>query len=173
MKQCRWSRVKRSSPTLTEWKCSSCGQVAYSSNYSSPRECKSLLGSGYKKIFDEKNSNSYSYRVKKTMSSRTAVILVIAAASVLLFPLVIESASGSCHAVEKRFINTLRKYGNQQDIGATLFLDMFSEATRGEVAARLVKTEYPNLPPFVGCSVIYYKAFFDDREMLKYRNLIQ
>lgn len=108
-----------------------------------------------------------------TMTPRFGVLVAVVIAGVLLFPLLIESASGSCHAVEKRFINTLRKYGNQQDIGATLFLDMFSEATRGEVAARLVKTEYPNLPPFVGCSIIYYKAFFDDREMLKYRNLIQ
>ena len=100
------------------------------------------------------------------------VAIAIALGGILLFPLVTESASGSCHAVEKRFINTIRKYGNEQDIGATLFLDVFSEATRGEVAARLVKTEYPNLLPFVGCTIVYYRAVLDDREMLKYRNLI-
>ena len=103
---------------------------------------------------------------------RSWVAIAIALGGILLFPLVTESASGSCHAVEKRFINTMRKYGNEQDIGATLFLDMFSEATRGEVASRLVKTQYPDLPPFVGCTIVYYKAVLDDREMLKYRNLI-
>lgn len=107
------------------------------------------------------------------MTSKFGVSLAVALAGFLLFPLLIESASGSCHAVEKRFINTIRKYGNQQDIGATIFLDMFSEATKGEVASRLIKTEYPNLPPFVGCTIVYYKAYLDDREMLKYQHLLR
>lgn len=105
--------------------------------------------------------------------NRMWITLGVIVAGVLLFPLVTESASGSCHAVEKRFINTIRKYGNEQDVGATLFLDIFSEAAKGEMAARLVKTKYPNLPPFVGCTIVYYKAVLDDREMLRYRNLIR
>ena len=107
------------------------------------------------------------------MTSKMVISVALGLAGVLLFPLLIESASGSCHAVEKRFINTIRKYGNQQDIGATIFLDMLSEATKGELASRLVKTEHPNLPPFVGCTFVYYKAYLDDREMLKYQNLIR
>lgn len=84
------------------------------------------------------------------------------AASLLFlgYPLINEEAGSICHSVEKRFVLEVAR-SSKQELGSLFALGLAGELTQGSVAAGAVKGMYPDIPPFAGCYVVYYKMMFD------------
>lgn len=64
----------------------------------------------------------------------------------------------------------LRMTGEEGDMTTAILFDFLGTQIAGELASRVVKLEYPNLPPFVGCTIVYYRSLVDKEQLLKYRN---
>lgn len=75
----------------------------------------------------------------------------------LLYPTLNESANSSCHALEKRTF-ALLAVDAPKDQMSILFGGAFLVGiTNGELATTYIKQLYPALPPFIGCSLAYWK----------------
>lgn len=89
------------------------------------------------------------------------LIIGIPAALGLIYPLINEDAGSICHSVEKKFVLELARVSKRDDVGSLLMYGVAGELTQGSVAAGAVKGMYPDIPPFAGCYVAYYKMMFD------------
>ena len=82
-----------------------------------------------------------------------------------LYPTVNEDASGVCHALEKRVVAGLAtNMGAGRSDAATsraVLGALVTGLSEGAIAARVVKREYPNLPPLIGCTAVYWRVVFD------------
>ena len=80
---------------------------------------------------------------------------------VIGYPLLNEETVSVCHSVEKRFVVEAARQGRQMDPGQIFAMGLMGEVSQGAFASRVVKTIYPDLPPFAGCVVVYYRMAFD------------
>ena len=77
------------------------------------------------------------------------------------YPLLNEETVSVCHSVEKRFVVEAARQGRQMDAGQIFAMGIMGEISQGAFASRVVKAIYPDLPPFAGCVVVYYKMISD------------
>lgn len=89
---------------------------------------------------------------------RLTVLSVVLLAA---YPLINEETTSPCHAVEKRFVVEVARTSPRSDMSSVFAMGFASELFRGGFASGSVKTMYPNLPPFAGCYVTYYKMITD------------
>ena len=85
----------------------------------------------------------------------------VVALLVLAYPLVNEETTSVCHAVERKFVIEAARSSTQKDLGAAMMMGLAGELSGGAFASAAVKGMYPNIPPFAGCLVTYYKMMFD------------
>ncbi len=88
-------------------------------------------------------------------------ILVLAA--VIGYPLLNEETTSPCRALEHRFIGLATAQHTGADSPASaVFATAFADAlSGGEIAAALIRHRHPDLPPAIGCTVIYWQAIVD------------
>ena len=84
-----------------------------------------------------------------------AIVAIVAVA----YPPINEGAGGPCHALEAKAFNILSKETDDSILGANI--------TTGGMATFYVKEQYPSLPPFIGCTVMYWSVLFDEDIVLK------
>ena len=84
-----------------------------------------------------------------------AVVAIIAVA----YPPINEGVGGPCHALEAKAFNILSKE-SEDSLG--LFGILGANITTGGMATFYVKEEYPNYPPFISCTLMYWLILFDE-----------
>ena len=84
-----------------------------------------------------------------------AIVAIVAVA----YPPINEGAGGPCHAVGAKAFNILSKESDDSILGANI--------TTGDMYFFYVKEQYPSLPPFIGCTVMYWSVLFDEDIVLK------
>ena len=89
-----------------------------------------------------------------------AVFAIIAVA----YPPINEGVGGPCHALEAKAFNILSKE-SEDSLG--LFGILGANITTGGMATFYVKEQYPSLPPFIGCTMMYWSVLFDEDIALK------
>ena len=89
------------------------------------------------------------------MKSICVSILILA--GIFAWPLVNEGSADQCGAVEKLAL----RIGTNRGIPANI-LQAFSG---GKLAELLARGQYPDLPPWVACTYVYWKATFDSRSL--------
>lgn len=87
---------------------------------------------------------------------RLLIVLLAAAAAI---PLLVEQTMSPCEALERRLVNMAARESGD-GIVAALIGNVAQGVTGGGLASIAVKQEYPNLPPPVGCYVVYYRAYY-------------
>jgi hypothetical protein len=78
----------------------------------------------------------------------------------LVYPLVNESSNSSCHALEKKAFSLITKRASQNSgdqITGLFGGAVLAELTNGELAGAYIKQVYPSIPPFIGCTIAYWK----------------
>ena len=90
---------------------------------------------------------------------RIVSLIILMIAGILFYPQFNEDADSSCSALEKRGARLMVKDGAGLDLAiAGLLLRGLSN---GMISRELIKSEYPNLPPIIGCSFYYYRVILD------------
>ncbi len=79
------------------------------------------------------------------------------------FPMINEEASGPCFVLEYRVVSAVRMGDGTKsnDMLASAFLRAMMGASNGTLAGAAVKAKYPNLPPVLGCTMVYWQTEFD------------
>jgi hypothetical protein len=81
------------------------------------------------------------------------------------YPQVNEEADNSCHALERRVIGVLASSpgGSRADeaLGRAFLGALAGEFSRGSLASGFIKQQYPNIPPFAGCTIMYWRVVLD------------
>ena len=84
------------------------------------------------------------------------------------FPLVNESSSTPCNALERRFVAQATRDGatGDPDIAALggAFLGSLQTVSNGSFAVEYVRREHPNVPSGVACVAEYWKSFLPGAE---------
>ena len=80
--------------------------------------------------------------------------------ALFVYPLANEDVDSPCTAVERQVLRLLM---TSQEDGAALLSLIFGNFYRdlsmqGEFARVIAKSRYPDVPVFIGCSIIYYEA---------------
>jgi TonB family protein len=92
------------------------------------------------------------------------VFAVLAALSILFYPLLNEDVENACHALEKRVVGVIAAPlldGGAEKLLAQALLGAAGELSRGSLAAGFIKRQYPNVPPFAGCATMYWRVLLD------------
>jgi len=92
---------------------------------------------------------------------KTLAVGVIVAVA---YPPINEGVGGPCHALEAKAFNILSKE-SEDSLG--LFGILGANITTGGMATFYVKEQYPSLPPFIGCTIMYWSVLFDEDIALK------
>ena len=77
-----------------------------------------------------------------------------------IYPLINEETPFPCQAVEKKALVEFVKT-QKSDIGSAIVMSLAVDVSQGGIASGAVKSLYPNIPPFAGCYVTYYKMALD------------
>ena len=72
------------------------------------------------------------------------------------YPLLNEETTSPCHALEKRFVMEATR-GKPQNIDSAIAMGLIGQILTGNLASTVVKSEYPNIPPPIGCTIMYYR----------------
>lgn len=86
------------------------------------------------------------------------ILIALIFGGLYFYPQFNEGTESSCGALEKRFVRDAFSGEQGGDIFSAL---LSSGASDGALAASMVKTASPNLPPALGCLKIYYELMFD------------
>lgn len=89
------------------------------------------------------------------METISAIIFLI---GLVFYPQLNEEVSNNCQALEKKYASTIIKKEMQEEniFVNSLVSSLVNSYSNGEFAKILVKEKFPNLPPFLGCSILYY-----------------
>lgn len=87
--------------------------------------------------------------------------LGVVVAAFVIYPLVNEETASVCHAVESRFVVEAARSSSRQDMSAVFAMGLAGGISQGSFASGAVKVLHPNLPPFAGCYLTYYKMISD------------
>ena len=85
--------------------------------------------------------------------------LVLGAIVTVAYPPLNEGVGGPCHALEAKAFTLLSK---EADDSLGLFGILGANITTGGMATALMKEEYPNYPPFISCTLMYWLILFDE-----------
>jgi hypothetical protein len=95
-------------------------------------------------------------------------IIVLIIVGFLFYPQLIEDTDSSCAALEGRVIR-LATENKEGSVFASLFLRGFSN---GAFTQEIIKSKYPNLPPFIGCSIFYYRVILNPETVQKLKSYL-
>ena len=87
----------------------------------------------------------------------------------LLYPQVNEDTDSSCAALEKQII----RVNTENEVGSAFTALLLGGISQGQIARKLIKSRYPNLPPIFGCSIFYYEVMFDPRTAQQFKTFGQ
>ena len=85
--------------------------------------------------------------------------LAVGAIIAVAYPPINEGVGGPCHALEAKAFTLLSK---EADDSLGLFGILGANITTGGMATALMKEEYPNYPPFISCTLMYWLILFDE-----------
>jgi hypothetical protein len=88
---------------------------------------------------------------------------IIGLVAFFIYPMLNEEAGNVCHALEKRVISVAyyARAGAKTDLMGGAFLGaLAASVSNGEVASAVIKSRYPNAPPQVGCTLVYWKIIY-------------
>ena len=85
--------------------------------------------------------------------------LAVGAIVAVAYPPINEGVGGPCHALEAKAFTLLSK---EADDSLGLFGILGANITTGGMATALMKEEYPNYPPFISCTLMYWLILFDE-----------
>jgi hypothetical protein len=92
-----------------------------------------------------------------------ASVILVVLIVIFGFPLVSEGAGNECGALEQ---GAVRKFTAQDDnksptsAFAAGFIALLQRASNGAFASNAAKARYPNLPPAMACTMVYYRMTF-------------
>ena len=96
------------------------------------------------------------------------LIVLAVGVGLIGWPLLNENASSTCSALEdlaaRQIMANFRADPNATPgavIWGNLLVNGVTALSQGKIAATNVKQSYPNLPPFVGCAMLYYQHVAD------------
>ncbi len=93
------------------------------------------------------------------------LLLVAFLMLLVLYPKINEDSSGVCHALEKRVVAglpaALGAGRGDAATGRAVLGALVTGLSEGAIAASFVKRDYPNLPPVIGCTLVYWRIVFD------------
>lgn len=94
--------------------------------------------------------------------------ILAAAAGLLAWPLLNENTGSTCSAWEDLMarqvtyqISADQTMSREERMWTNLLANGVTALSRGRIAATKVKQTYPNLPPFLGCAILYYQHTLD------------
>ena len=91
------------------------------------------------------------------------LIIVFIFAGLLFYPQIQEGTESSCAALERKVLTVIHK--NKE--GAAFLGLLLKGLSNGAFAQEAIKSEYPNLPPIMGCSISYYDVLLNPERALK------
>ena len=94
---------------------------------------------------------------------KTFLIMVLIFAGLLFYPQIQEGTESSCAALERKVLTVVNK--NKE--GAAFLGLLLKGLSNGAFAQEAIKSEYPNLPPAMGCSISYYDVLLNPERALK------
>jgi len=94
---------------------------------------------------------------------KTFLIMVLIFAGLLFYPQIQEGTESSCAALERKVLTVVNK--NKE--GAAFLGLLLKGLSNGAFAQEAIKSEYPNLPPAIGCSISYYDVLLNPERALK------
>lgn len=107
-------------------------------------------------FFNIIRSNQIINWVQKKMTRSLMIIVGL----VGIYPLINESSITSCAALESRFIVEFARVAKPNERDAIFAMAFAGAISGGSFASGAVKIKHPNLPPFVGCYLLYYRLVF-------------
>ena len=91
------------------------------------------------------------------------IFLAVIVSAVFDYPMLNEQASGVCSAAERRFLSLAalaQGDGTSSPLGLAV-AGALGSASGGLMGASVAKREFPDVPPFIGCTVLYWRMFSD------------
>lgn len=112
------------------------------------------------------SSTNLSSKPRQSTNSRSNLIPIIALCCTVIFfviyPIINEQAHSTCHALEKRALNIISSETKTSERAEMMLGSaVITAITNGEIAALLIKQVYPLVPPFLGCSLAYWRLMLD------------
>tara|TARA_Y100001954_G_C15565264_1_gene480672 strand:+ start:103 stop:402 length:300 start_codon:yes stop_codon:yes gene_type:complete len=94
---------------------------------------------------------------------KTFLVIVFMFAGLLFYPQIQEGTDSSCAALERKVLSVV----NKNNEGAAFVGLLLKGLSNGAFAREAIKSEYPNLPPIMGCSISYYDVLLNPERALK------
>jgi hypothetical protein len=90
------------------------------------------------------------------------LLLVALAAGAIIYPRLAEQTDTVCAAFEHKVASVAaQQAGANRQTGMLGFLQSAAAGSQGQIAAAYIHDRYPQLPPFIGCAVGYWRVSFD------------
>ena len=97
---------------------------------------------------------------------KTFLVIVFMFAGLLFYPQIQEGTDSSCAALERKVLSVV----NKNNEGAAFVGLLLKGLSNGAFAREAIKSEYPNLPPIMGCSISYYDVLLNPERALKLKD---
>ena len=106
--------------------------------------------------------------MKRMTAMKLISIIVLIILGSLFYPQFSEGTDSSCAALERQVVRLL----TEKQEGSVFALLLLRGLSDGAFTQEVIKSEYPNLPPTIGCSVYYYRVIFDPKNIHKLKSAL-
>lgn len=101
------------------------------------------------------------------MMKNLILLLVVVAVAFFGYPLVGEDTTSPCDALERITVRVVSAHDKDDHAGSLLLGNLLQGLSRGQFASVAAKDRYPQLPPVVACTVLYWHAVVDTEDFVK------
>ena len=97
---------------------------------------------------------------------KSVFIIILILISFLFYPQFNEGTDSSCASLERQVLRVVTE--NKE--GSVFLGLLFKGLSNGAFAQEIIKSEYPNLPTIIGCSISYYDVMLNPERALKLKS---
>lgn len=95
------------------------------------------------------------------------LLIVVVAAVAFGYPLVAEETTSPCDALERVTVRVVSAHDKDDHGGSLVLGTLLQGLSRGQFAAVAANDHYPQLPPTVACTALYWQAVVDSDDFVK------
>jgi hypothetical protein len=99
---------------------------------------------------------------------RNLLLLIVVVAGVAFgYPLVAEDTTSPCDALERVTVRVVSAHDKDDHTGSLVLGNLLQGLSRGQFASVAAKDRYPQFPPALACTVLYWQAVVDSEDFVK------